>query len=163
MTPHPTAPLLSVDDLVVQYHRPGAPPTRAVAGVSLQVRAGEVVGLVGESGCGKSTLARAVCGLTAPAEGRITYAGTPVRPLRVRRRAPALTGVQMVFQDPYGSLNPRRRVGAQLADGIRTAAERGEAPDGTSPEDLLTRVGLPASAAERYPQEFSGGQRQRIA
>ncbi|MGY4978043.1 oligopeptide/dipeptide ABC transporter ATP-binding protein [Streptomyces sp. 900105755] len=163
MTPHPTAPLLSVDDLVVQYHRPGAPPTRAVAGVSLQVRAGEVVGLVGESGCGKSTLARAVCGLTAPAEGRITYAGTPVRPLRVRRRAPALTGVQMVFQDPYGSLNPRRRVGAQLADGIRTAAERGEAPDGTSPEGLLTRVGLPASAAERYPQEFSGGQRQRIA
>jgi len=163
MTPHPTAPLLSVDDLVVQYHRPGAPPTRAVAGVSLQVRAGEVVGLVGESGCGKSTLARAVCGLTPPAAGRITYDGTPVRPLRVRRRDPALTGVQMVFQDPYGSLNPRRRVGAQLADGIRTAAERGEASEGTTPEDLLTRVGLSADAAERYPQEFSGGQRQRIA
>ncbi|WP_239148829.1 ABC transporter ATP-binding protein [Streptomyces sp. SID12501] len=163
MTPHPTAPLLSVDDLVVQYPRPGAPPTRAVAGVSLQVRAGEVVGLVGESGCGKSTLARAVCGLTAPAEGRITFDGTPVRPLRVRRRDPALTGVQMVFQDPYGSLNPRRRVGAQLADGIRAAAERGEAPEGTTPEELLTRVGLPASAAQGYPQEFSGGQRQRIA
>ncbi|MEV0641880.1 ABC transporter ATP-binding protein [Streptomyces sp. NPDC050619] len=163
MTPHATAPLLAVDDLVVQYHRPGAPPTRAVAGVSLQVRAGEVVGLVGESGCGKSTLARAVCGLTPPAAGRITFDGTPVRPLRVRRRDPALTGVQMVFQDPYSSLNPRRRVGAQIADGIRTAAERGEAPEGTSPEDLLTRVGLPASAAQGYPQEFSGGQRQRIA
>lgn len=132
MTPDPAAPLLSVDDLVVQYHRPGAPPTRAVAGVSLQVRAGEVVGLVGESGCGKSTLARAVCGLTPPAAGRITFDGTPVRPLRVRRRDPSLTGVQMVFQDPYGSLNPRRRVGAQIADGIRTAAERGEVPEGTS-------------------------------
>lgn len=164
MTPDPTTPLLSVDDLVVQYHRPGAAPTRAVAGVSLQVRAGEVVGLVGESGCGKSTLARAVCGLTAPAEGRITYDGTPVRPLRVRRRELALTGVQMVFQDPYGSLNPRRRVGSQIADGIRTAAGRGEAAaELTTPEDLLTRVGLPASAAERFPQEFSGGQRQRIA
>ncbi|WP_326721733.1 ABC transporter ATP-binding protein [Streptomyces sp. NBC_00243] len=163
MTPDPAAPLLSVDDLVVQYHRPGAPPTRAVAGVSLQVRAGEVVGLVGESGCGKSTLARAVCGLTPPAAGRITFDGTPVRPLRVRRRDPSLTGVQMVFQDPYGSLNPRRRVGAQIADGIRTAAERGEVPEGTSPEDLLTRVGLPTSAAQGYPQEFSGGQRQRIA
>ncbi|MDV9178630.1 ATP-binding cassette domain-containing protein, partial [Streptomyces sp. W16] len=136
-------PLLSVDDLVVQYHRPGASPTRAVAGVSLQVRAGEVVGLVGESGCGKSTLARAVCGLTPAAEGRITYDGTPVRPLRVRRRDPALTGVQMVFQDPYGSLNPRRRVGAQIADGICTATGRGEPADGTTPEDLLTRVGLP--------------------
>ncbi|MFC9843992.1 ABC transporter ATP-binding protein [Streptomyces sp. NPDC060223] len=156
-------PLLSVDDLVVQYHRPGGPPTRAVAGVSLQVRAGEVVGLVGESGCGKSTLARAVCGLTAPAEGRITYDGTRVRPLRVRRRDPALTGVQMVFQDPYGSLNPRRRVGAQITDGIRAAAGRGEAPSDATPEDLLIRVGLPASAAQGYPQEFSGGQRQRIA
>lgn len=122
------------------------------------------MGLVGESGCGKSTLARAVCGLTAPAEGRITYDGTPVRPLRVRRRELALTGIQMVFQDPYGSLNPRRRVGSQLADGIRTAAGRGESgAELTTPEDLLTRVGLPTSAADRYPQEFSGGQRQRIA
>ncbi|MGW2951768.1 ABC transporter ATP-binding protein [Streptomyces eurythermus] len=155
--------LLSVDDLVVQYHRPGAAPVRAVAGVSLRVRAGEAVGLVGESGCGKSTLARAVCGLTRPVEGRITYDGTPVRPLRMRRRDPALTGVQMVFQDPSGSLNPRRRVGTQLADGIRAAAERGEAAQGTTPEDLLRRVGLPAGAAERYPREFSDGQRQRIA
>ncbi|MPY33858.1 ABC transporter ATP-binding protein [Streptomyces adustus] len=155
--------LLSVDDLVVQYRRPGAPPTRAVAGVSLEVRAGEVVGLVGESGCGKSTLARAVCGLTPSEEGSISFDGTPVRPLGVRRRDPALTSIQMVFQDPYGSLNPRRRVGAQIADGIRTAAGRGEDVDGATPEDLLTRVGLPADAATRYAQEFSGGQRQRIA
>ncbi|MCW2871497.1 ABC transporter ATP-binding protein [Actinacidiphila oryziradicis] len=159
-----TPPLLSVNDLVVQYRRPGAPPTRAVAGVSLEVHAGEVVGLVGESGCGKSTLARAVCGLTSAA-GAITFDGAPVRPLGVRRRDPALTRVQMVFQDPYGSLNPRRRVGAQIADGIRTAADRGEpaAPDAAKAEHFLTRVGLPETAAERYPHEFSGGQRQRIA
>ncbi|MFG2561126.1 oligopeptide/dipeptide ABC transporter ATP-binding protein [Streptomyces sp. NPDC048496] len=162
MTP-PPSPLLSVDDLVVQYRRPAAPPTRAVAGVSLEVRAGEVVGLVGESGCGKSTLARAVCGLTAPTEGTITFDGTPVRPLKVRRRDLALTAVQMVFQDPYGSLNPRRRVGTQVADGIRTATARGKASGSETPEDYLTRVGLPESAAQRYPQEFSGGQRQRIA
>ncbi|MDQ0989504.1 ABC transporter ATP-binding protein [Streptomyces sp. V3I7] len=159
-----SSPLLSVSDLVVQYRGSGAPPTRAVAGVSLDVRAGEVVGLVGESGCGKSTLARAVCGLTAPAEGRIDFDGTPVRPLGVRRRDLALTRIQMVFQDPYGSLNPRRRVGAQIADGIRTAVERGESGGGgESPREYLTRVGLPESAAERYPHEFSGGQRQRIA
>ncbi|WP_327235436.1 ABC transporter ATP-binding protein [Streptomyces sp. NBC_01317] len=166
LTPVPTAgpaPLLSIDDLVVQYRRPGAEPTRAVAGVSLEVRAGEVVGLVGESGCGKSTLARAVCGLTAAKEGTIAFDGTPVTPLRVRRRDPELTRVQMVFQDPYGSLNPRRRVGTQIADGIRTAAGRGEGPDGARPEDFLTRVGLSAADAGRYPQEFSGGQRQRIA
>jgi oligopeptide/dipeptide ABC transporter ATP-binding protein len=160
-----TPPLLSVNDLVVQYRRPGAPPTRAVAGVSLDVHAGEVVGLVGESGCGKSTLARAVCGLTPSAAGAITFDGAPVRPLGVRRRDPALTRIQMVFQDPYGSLNPRRRVGAQIADGIRTAADRGEAaaPDAAKAEHFLTRVGLPEAAAERYPHEFSGGQRQRIA
>ncbi|MFJ1551067.1 ABC transporter ATP-binding protein [Streptomyces sp. NPDC088246] len=159
----PPSPLLSVDDLVVQYRRPGAPPTRAVAGVSLEVRAGEVVGLVGESGCGKSTLARAVCGLTAPKDGRITFDGTPVRPLKVRRRDPALTAIQMVFQDPYGSLNPRRRVGTQIADGIRAGAARGDKGEAATPEEYLTRVGLPESAAQRYPQEFSGGQRQRIA
>ena len=150
-------PLLTVDDLVVQYRRPGAAPVRAVAGVSLEVGPGEVVGLVGESGCGKSTLARAVCGLTPARSGRITVGGTEVRPLGVRRRDPALTGVQMVFQDPYGSLNPRRRVGAQIQDGLRAGRA-----DGT-PEDLLERVGLARDAVRRYPSEFSGGQRQRIA
>ncbi|MFC4116261.1 ABC transporter ATP-binding protein [Nonomuraea zeae] len=148
--------LLTVDDLVVEHRSPGRPVVRAVAGASLDVRPGEVVGLVGESGCGKSTLARAVCGLNPITEGSIAFDGQPVTPLGLRRRK--LTGIQMVFQDPYASLNPRRRVGDQIADGLRTA---GDAT--TTPADLLERVGLPRDFAGRHPHEFSGGQRQRIA
>ncbi|MFG1946858.1 ABC transporter ATP-binding protein [Nonomuraea sp. NPDC048826] len=148
--------LLKIDDLVVEHRTPGRPVVRAVAGASLEVNAGEVVGLVGESGCGKSTLARAACGLNRPASGSITFEGTPVTPLGLRRRT--MTGVQMVFQDPYASLNPRRRVGDQIADGLRVAGDTGN-----SPADLLERVGLPREFATRHPHEFSGGQRQRIA
>ncbi|MBN6055649.1 ABC transporter ATP-binding protein [Nonomuraea sp. RK-328] len=147
---------LEIKDLVVEHRSPGRPVVRAVAGASLTVAPGEVVGLVGESGCGKSTLARAVCGLNPVTEGSITFEGVPVTPLGLRRRT--LTGVQMVFQDPYASLNPRRRVGDQIADGLRTARD-GE----TDPADLLERVGLPREFAGRHPHEFSGGQRQRIA
>jgi peptide/nickel transport system ATP-binding protein len=148
--------LLTVDDLVVEHRSPGRPVVRAVAGASLDVRPGEVVGLVGESGCGKSTLARAVCGLNPITEGSIAFDGQPVTPLGLRRRK--LTGIQMVFQDPYASLNPRRRVGDQIADGLRTAGDTT-----TTPADLLERVGLPRGFAGRHPHEFSGGQRQRIA
>ncbi|MFD9945223.1 ABC transporter ATP-binding protein [Nonomuraea sp. NPDC059023] len=148
--------LLTIDDLVVEHRSPGRPVVRAVAGASLTVRAGEVVGLVGESGCGKSTLARAVCGLNPVTEGAIRFEGQPVTPLGLRRRT--LTGIQMVFQDPYASLNPRRRVGDQIADGLRVA--RGST---ATPADLLERVGLPREFTDRHPHEFSGGQRQRIA
>lgn len=147
--------LLSISDLVVEHRSPGQPTVRAVAGAGLTVGAGEVVGLVGESGCGKSTLARAVCGLHAAAGGSITFDGRPVTPLGLRRRT--LTGVQMVFQDPYASLNPRRRVGDQIADGLRVRGGTG------TPADLLERVGLPRSFADRHPHELSGGQRQRVA
>ncbi|MEU4550064.1 ABC transporter ATP-binding protein [Nonomuraea dietziae] len=147
---------LTISDLVVEHRSPGRPVVRAVAGASLTVSPGEVVGLVGESGCGKSTLARAVCGLHPAAEGEIAFGGRPVSPLGLRRRE--LTAIQMVFQDPYASLNPRRRVGDQIADGLRTA---GDAT--TAPADLLERVGLPREFAGRHPHEFSGGQRQRIA
>ena len=111
--------LLSVDDLVVEHRYPRPPVVRAVAGASLEVAPGEVVGLVGESGCGKSTLARAVCGLTrhrGPDHVRRATGDA------ARAAARKLTGIQMVFQDPYASLNPRRRVGDQIADGLRTAA-----------------------------------------
>ncbi|MFB4274106.1 MULTISPECIES: ABC transporter ATP-binding protein [unclassified Nonomuraea] len=148
--------LLTIDDLVVEHRSPGRPVVRAVAGASLAVGPGEVVGLVGESGCGKSTLARAVCGLNPISAGSIAFDGQPVTPLGLRRRK--LTGIQMVFQDPYASLNPRRRVGDQIADGLRTARDTA-----TSPADLLERVGLPRDFAGRHPHEFSGGQRQRIA
>ncbi|GGS63752.1 ABC transporter ATP-binding protein [Nonomuraea spiralis] len=148
--------MLDIEDLVVEHRSPGRPVVRAVAGASLSVRAGEVVGLVGESGCGKSTLARAVCGLNPVTHGSIAFEGQQVTPLGLRRRK--LTGIQMVFQDPYASLNPRRRVGDQIADGLRTAND-----SRTDPADLLERVGLPRAFAGRHPHEFSGGQRQRIA
>ncbi len=150
---------LELTDVEVVYR--GRPPVRAVAGVSLAVAPGEVVGLVGESGCGKSTLARAICGLVGPAAGSITFDGESVRPLGLRRRAPGLTRIQMVFQDPYSSLHPRRRVGVQIAEGSRAAASRSD--NQQSPEQWLQQVGLEADAARRYPHEFSGGQRQRIA
>jgi oligopeptide transport system ATP-binding protein len=155
----PARPDLRIDDLHVTYR--GHPPVRAVDGVSLTVAPGQVVGLVGESGCGKSTLARAVCGVVAPQSGSITFGGEPVRPLGLRRRPAALTRIQMVFQDPYASLHPRRRIGAQIAEGSRAAARRGIT--GVSPATWLGRVGLDADAIRRYPHEFSGGQRQRIA
>ncbi|MEV0594849.1 ABC transporter ATP-binding protein [Nonomuraea cavernae] len=147
---------LDIRDLVVEHRSPGRPVVRAVAGASLTVSPGEVVGLVGESGCGKSTLARAACGLNPVTEGSITFEGRPVAPLGLRRRRE--TGIQMVFQDPYASLNPRRRVGDQIADGLRTARDTA-----ATPADLLERVGLPRDFAGRHPHEFSGGQRQRVA
>ena len=151
--------LLDVTGLRVTYR--GRPPVRAVDGVDLTVDTGQVVGLVGESGCGKSTIARAVCGLVKPAAGTVAFDGTPVAPLGLRRRPAALTRVQMVFQDPYASLHPRRAIGVQIGDGVRAAVARGAAS--SEPAAWLARVGLDPDAARRYPHEFSGGQRQRIA
>lgn len=151
--------LLEIDDLSVTYR--GRPPVTAVDGVSLTVREGEVVALVGESGCGKSTLARAAAGMAKPAGGSIRYRGQDVPVLGWRRRRPEFTGIQMVFQDPNTSLNPRRSVGSQVEDGIRAALARGD--EGSKAGEWLERVGLDASAASGYSHEFSGGQRQRIA
>ena len=153
------AALLDVSGLRVTYR--GRPPVRAVQDVDLTVNAGQVVGLVGESGCGKSTLARAVCGLVKPEAGAVTFDGTPVTTLGLRRRPAELTRIQMVFQDPYASLHPRRAIGVQIGDGVRAAMARGVASSG--PSVWLERVGLDPAAASRYPHEFSGGQRQRIA
>jgi len=150
---------LQVQDLHITYR--GHPPVRAVDGVSLSVAPGQVVGLVGESGCGKSTLARAVCGILAPQSGTVTFDGQRVRPLGLRRRPAGLLSIQMVFQDPYSSLHPRRRIGAQIAEGSRAARRRGV--EGPSPAEWLARVGLDPEVVRRYPHEFSGGQRQRIA
>ena len=149
---------LVVEDASVVYRQRGASDLTAVDGVDLTVTPGEVVGLVGESGCGKSTLARAVCGLERLSAGTVSLDGEPIRPLGLRRRPRSLLRIQMVFQNPYASLNPRRRVGEQIEDGRRAATR-----EIGSVTELLTVVGMEASAARRYPHEFSGGQRQRLA
>ena len=154
---------LELEDVVVEYDRRGGGRLRAVAGASLTVPRGRIIGLVGESGCGKSSLGRAAVGLVKPLAGSVRFEGRPVTPLTRRARPAELIRLQLVFQNPYSSLNPRRKVGAQLADAL-TALElvprRGR---DARVRELLDQVGLSAGAAERFPHEFSGGQRQRIA
>jgi peptide/nickel transport system ATP-binding protein len=159
--------VLELTDVEVTYQRGDGTPVRAVAGVSLTVNPGEIVGLVGETGCGKSSLARAACGLTPVSGGTVSFEGRPVRALGARERPVEDLGLQLVMQNPYSSLNPRRRVEQQVADGMRRAAQgrAGQHP-GPAPHtvhELLALVGLPSETARRYPYQLSGGQRQRVA
>ncbi|QLH25859.1 ATP-binding cassette domain-containing protein [Streptomyces sp. Rer75] len=167
-TPQPDTPahgsVLEVDRVVVEYAAKGwrTPPFRALHGVSLDIRAGETVGLVGESGSGKTTLGRAVLGLAPVTEGRIAYAGRDISRLGARERRALSDEIQVVFQDPYTSLNPAMTVGDILTEPLLVAGvSRGAA--GERIRELLDQVSLPADAAHRLPREFSGGQRQRIA
>jgi len=161
-TPVPgSPPVLALSGAAVEYRRHGQ-RIRALDGVDLTVARGEIVGLVGESGCGKSTLARAAVGLVPLAAGTAAFQGQPVTVLGRGRRPDRLRGLQMVFQDPYESLNPRRKIGDLIADGVLLAGGSRSSARARSTE-LLERVGLPATAAEGFPHEFSGGQRQRIA
>jgi oligopeptide/dipeptide ABC transporter ATP-binding protein len=154
---------LELRDVVVDYHRRGRDPVRAVAGASLAVERGQIVGLVGESGCGKSTLARAAVGMVAPAAGEIRFEGREVEPLTRRARPRELARLQLVFQNPFSSLNPRRTVGAHLADALQILDLVPPSRRRARVAELLEQVGLPDAAARRYPHQFSGGQRQRIA
>jgi peptide/nickel transport system ATP-binding protein len=154
--------VLEIRDLEIVYRHARRTPVRAVAGASISVDRGQIVGLVGESGCGKSSLARAAVGLVEPAAGEVLLEGEPLPPLHRGARSRLATRVQMVFQNPYASLNPRRTIGSQIGDGFALAG----VPKATRDEhvaQLLTEVGIPAAAARRYPHQFSGGQRQRIA
>jgi oligopeptide/dipeptide ABC transporter ATP-binding protein len=155
--------VLELDGVEVTYERRGREKIKAVAGASLSVERGQIVGLVGESGCGKSSLARAAVGLVAPSAGTVRFEGRPVTPLRRRARARELARLQLVFQNPYSSLNPRRKVGAQIADALDVLDLMPRRRRRARVAELLDLVGLPASAAESFPHQFSGGQRQRIA
>ncbi|WP_457585022.1 ABC transporter ATP-binding protein [Ensifer canadensis] len=154
-------PLLSVTDLKTHYQsRDGL--LRSVDGVDLRVERGETVGLVGESGCGKSTLGKTLLRLVDPTEGRIEFKGEDITRVDQRRLRSVRKSIQMIFQDPFASLNPRHTIGEILEAPLvvhkaGSSAERRRIVTG-----IVSKVGLPADSINRYPHEFSGGQRQRI-
>ncbi len=155
-------PLLEADGLTKHYrHRRGELPRPALDGVDLRVGRGDRLGIVGGSGSGKSTLLRLLVALEAPSAGSVRFDGAPVTP----RRSPQLTRlrrhVQIVFQDPRGSLDPRMQVATAIAEPLR--ALRLPVDPRARTAELLDLVGLPAAVATRYPHELSGGQRQRVA
>jgi oligopeptide transport system ATP-binding protein len=136
---------------------------KAVSEVSFAIAAGETLGLVGESGCGKSTLGRTILRLTEPSAGTIRFDGQDLTRMGHEQLRPARRHMQMIFQDPYASLNPRMTVGAAIGEPLEIhGLAAGAAARAARVSELLDRVGLPADAARRYPHEFSGGQRQRI-
>jgi peptide/nickel transport system ATP-binding protein len=163
------APLLQLQDLAMHFKTSGdgllARGTKwvqAVDGVNLTVHAGETLGLVGESGCGKSTTAKLITRLLEPTRGKILYQGHDIAHLNERRLRPYRREIQLIFQDPYSSLNPRHTVGTIVGTALRTHGmvdKRGELP---RVQELLEMVGLNPEHYNRYPHEFSGGQRQRI-
>jgi oligopeptide/dipeptide ABC transporter ATP-binding protein len=165
---NPPTPLLSVRHLRTYFAgRSGlfgraGDPVRAVDDVSFDVRRGEVVGLVGESGSGKTTVGRSILRMVPVTSGSVSVDGVDVTGLSRRAFQPYRRRLQMIFQDPYASLDPRKSVGAIVAEAlvIHSLGTRGERPARVA--SLLRQVGLPADAAGRYPHQFSGGQRQRI-
>ncbi|MEU5274364.1 ABC transporter ATP-binding protein [Streptomyces hygroscopicus] len=156
-----TTPLLAVEDLVVEYPVAGG-VFRAVDGVSFTVPPGGALGVVGESGCGKSTIARSIVRLLRPTRGRILLDGTDIAGLPERRLRPLRKRVQMVFQDPYGSLDPHLTAEEIVAEPLRLNGVRSRAERARRAAALIDQVGLDSTALRRRPAEFSGGQRQRI-
>src|SRR5262245_27231529 len=164
--------LLSVEDLVKYYpQRSGIFPktngfVRAVDGVSFSIGEGKTLGLVGESGCGKTTVGRTILRLLEPTSGRISFDGRDILRLNAREMRSLRREMQMVFQDPYGSLNPRMTIGQAIAEPIMTHGLRDGRRSRTAARtrmlELLDIVGLSREHSNRYPHEFSGGQRQRV-
>jgi len=154
-------PLLSVTDLKTHYRsRDGL--LRAVDGIDLVVERGETVGLVGESGCGKSTLGKTVLRLVDPTAGRIEFKGEDITVLDQRSLRGVRKSIQMIFQDPFASLNPRQTIGEILEAPLIVHRVGDRTRRRQIVADIVAKVGLPAESVSRYPHEFSGGQRQRI-
>jgi oligopeptide/dipeptide ABC transporter ATP-binding protein len=157
-------PLLEINDLTVTYRRGhGRPPLTALSNVDLTVAPGETLSVVGESGSGKTTLGNAVLGLVTPTTGSIYFAGEDITAASTRRRRQLTENIQVVFQDPHGSLNPARTIGQTLEEPLLAHRTMNRAQRRAEVAAALDRVGLDRDAAARYPAEFSGGQLQRIA
>jgi ABC-type oligopeptide transport system ATPase subunit len=156
-----TAPLLTVQGLSVTYRRSGR--IVAVDNVDLEIGRGQTVGLVGESGSGKSSLGSALLGLSPVTSGTVRFDGEDITTAGPAARRRLSERMQVIFQDPYGSMNPARTIGDTIGEGLRYARKLPRATVRARVADVLREVGLPASAADRYPARFSGGQRQRIA
>jgi peptide/nickel transport system ATP-binding protein len=162
-----SAAVLSVRELVKHYPARGAQrrlgsAVHAVDGVSFDIGPDETLGLVGETGCGKSTVARLVTRLLEPTSGAVSYRGTDITRCSARRLRPLRREIQIVFQDPYSSLNPRRRVGAIVGDPLRVHGLGTKVEREARVAEVLRMVGLDPAHAARYPHQFSGGQRQRV-
>lgn len=156
--------LLQISDLVVAFGKGTRkkPAFRAVNGANLRIGAGETLGLVGESGSGKTTIGRAVLGLAPVSAGSVSFRGRDISHVKRTQRRALAKDIQVVFQDPYGSLNPSMTVGSILAEPLEAqGVSRKEAKERI--KELLDQVAMPQNSIDRYPREFSGGQRQRIA
>ena len=161
--PPPGDELLEVHDLVTWFTgRRGCPPVRAVDGVSFSLRRGETLGLVGESGCGKTTLARTVVRLVEPTAGRVIFKGEDITAYGRRQLVPVRRQLQMVFQDPFSSLNPRMTAGQIVAQPLRINGRFRSSGGRARVAELLDLVGLSPRHDARFPHELSGGQRQRV-
>lgn len=162
-------PLLRINALTVSYFLPSqrlfglARKLNAVDGVSLSINRGESFGLVGETGCGKSSLSRAICGLAPLSRGTIQFKGTDLTSTDAAELRPVRKDIQMIFQDPGGSLNPRMRAGELIAEPLEIHGVGDRTSRRQRVLNMLQSVGLAEDDAVRYPHEFSGGQRQRIA
>jgi len=154
-------PFLSVENLVVDYQVPGG-SFRAVDDVSFSVDRGRTIAVVGESGCGKSTIAKAVMRLITPTSGAIRLDGTDIASLPESRLRSMRSRFQMVFQDPYGSLDPHMTAQEIVAEPFRLQGVRSKAERHRAAAELIDQVGLPVASLDKHPSEFSGGQRQRI-
>lgn len=161
---HFPLPLDSVQKIMRVFNKNIKPQTvYAVNDVSLTIRHGEVLGLVGESGCGKSTLARVIAGIYAPTRGSVTYKGGPVMAQHDARVEKLATGIQMVFQDPYASLNPRKKIWRTISEGPLYHGIIKEKDVDEYVCLMMSRAGIDPGLRFRYPHQFSGGQRQRVA